>query len=235
MGRKNKLKKFQEVSEFNHVIQPSFEEVFKKKYMLSGHWNSDFFENNHPIVLELGCGKGEYTIGLASRFTNRNFIGVDIKGARIWKGAKESHKLNLANVGFLRTRIELIDSFFDEDEIEEIWITFPDPQLKKRRNKKRLTGARFLNLYRNFLKDKGIVHLKTDNEVLFNYTLQLAKENELPVLFETTDLYSSQPYDDILSIKTFYEKQFLEKGMNIYYLKFCLLKDRPIEELKDEE
>lgn len=235
MGRKNKLKKFQEVSEFTHVIQPPFEEVFNKKHKLNGQWNSDFFGNTHPIVLELGCGKGEYTVGLARSFQDKNFIGVDIKGARIWKGARESQKLNLTNVGFLRTRIELIDSFFNEDEIEEIWITFPDPQLKKRRNKKRLTGARFLNLYRKFLKDNGIVHLKTDNEVLFTYTLQLVKENKLPVLYETTDLYSSHPDDDPLSIKTHYEKQFLEKGMNIHYLKFCLLKDRPIEELKDDE
>jgi tRNA (guanine-N7-)-methyltransferase len=235
VGRKNKLKKFSEIAELNHVLQPAFEEVFNRKHPLSGRWNSDFFGNKNPVVLELGCGKGEYTVGLASRFPNKNFLGVDIKGARIWRGAIDSCALKLDNVGFLRTRIELIDSFFQQNEVEEIWITFPDPQLKKRRNKKRLTGSRFLNLYRNILIDNGIVHLKTDNQTLFEYTLTLLNYNEIPVLFSTTDLYASTLSDPILEIQTHYEKQFLGMGMPIHYLKFILPQKKEIEELPDEE
>jgi tRNA (guanine-N7-)-methyltransferase len=162
-------------------------------------------------------------------------LGVDIKGARIWRGAIDSCALKLDNVGFLRTRIELIDSFFQQNEVEEIWITFPDPQLKKRRNKKRLTGSRFLNLYRNILIDNGIVHLKTDNQTLFEYTLTLLNYNEIPVLFSTTDLYASTLSDPILEIQTHYEKQFLGMGMPIHYLKFILPQKKEIEELPDEE
>jgi tRNA (guanine-N7-)-methyltransferase len=235
VGRKNKLKKFREIAEMENVIQPSFEEIYQKKHPLYGKWKSDFFGNENPIILELGCGKGEYTVGLASRFVDKNFLGVDIKGARIWGGANDAIKRGLKNVGFLRTRVEFIDSFFEQEEIEEIWITFPDPQLKKRRNKKRLTGSRFLNIYGDFLKPNGIIHLKTDNEALFDYTRRIAEYNDLPVLFETADLYSTEMKNGILSIKTYYEKQFLSKGMNIHYLKFCLPPNKIIQEIKDDE
>ena len=165
---KNKLKKFAEMEVLGHVIQPPFDDIFKKDHPLKGKWNPEIFENNNPIVLELGCGKGEYSVGMARAFPNKNFIGVDIKGARMWKGATESHEKGIRNVAFLRTRIELIESFFDKDEVSEIWITFPDPQLKNARAKKRLPGPVFLNKYRSFLVNNGIIHLKTDNDILYN-------------------------------------------------------------------
>ena len=163
---------------FDNVFQPSFKQVFQKDFKLKGQWASRYFRNENPIILELGCGKGEYTIGLAERFPDINFIGIDIKGARIWTGAKKAYLEKIPNVAFIRTRIEFINSFFSPAEVDEIWLTFPDPQLKKRRNKKRLTSARFLNLYRGFLKDRGIIQLKTDNPILYEYTLELAKAEQ---------------------------------------------------------
>jgi len=236
---KSKLNRFREMEQLERVFQPPFGEVFGKDFYLKGRWNSEVFHNDHPIILELGCGKGEYTIGLARLLPGNNYIGIDIKGARMWRGAKMAHDTNLTHVAFLRTRIEMIESFFGRDEIDEIWITFPDPQLKRRRNKKRLTGPRFLNSYRMLLKDNGIIHLKTDNEVLYNYTLELVKHNGLDVLHQTSDLYGTrrnarvadivaQPYhssslqDKVLSIKTFYESQYLDEGASIYYLSFRL-------------
>lgn len=223
------------MASFARVYQPAFEEVFRKDYKYKGNWAREVFGNQNPIVLELGCGKGEYTINLARRYPDINFIGVDIKGARIWKGAKTAHEQHLDNVAFLRTRIEIIESFFGEDEINEIWLTFPDPQLKRRRKKKRLTGARFLNQYRNFLVDNGIIHLKTDNDNLYHYTIEIAAMNKLSVLRSTGDLYHSEYNDDALAIKTYYEIQYLEEGSNINYLKFALPKDRPIIEPPDDE
>jgi len=220
---------------FDRVFQPGFEEVHNSDYHLKGKWDREVFHNSNPITLELGCGKGEYTVNLAARFPERNFIGVDIKGARIWKGAKTANERNLKNVAFLRTRIEIIPSFFAEDEIEEIWITFPDPQLKKKRNKKRLTGARFLNLYRNILIDNGIVHLKTDSDILHLYTHEVVKFNNLPIQKLTQDLYHSEFNDDILSIKTFYEQQFLDEGSNITYISFLLPSKKNIEEIPEDE
>ena len=217
---KGKLRKFEEMKTFPNVLQPAFEEVFHKDYSLKGKWNASFFKNANPVILELGCGKGEYSVGMATRFRNKNFLGVDIKGSRMWKGARYAMQNNLKNVGFLRTRIELIDSFFAQDEVEEIWLTFPDPQLKK--GKKRLSSSRFLNTYRRFLKHNGIIHLKTDNEVLFRYTGALVKYNKLEIITETDDLYNSGLDNDILSIKTFYESQFLEQGLNIHYISFHL-------------
>ncbi len=232
---KNKLKKFEETRHFERVFQPDFNEVFQKDYFLKGKWNKQVFQNKNPLVLELGCGKGEYTIGLASEYKEKNFIGVDIKGARIWKGAKESNEKSILNSGFLRTRIEFINSFFAKDEVEEIWLTFPDPQAKKRRMKKRLSGPRFLNLYQQFLINNGIIHLKTDSRVLYDYTLKLVQHNNLEILFQTDNLYSSGMEDKILGIKTFYERQYLEQGINIHYLKFRLPAEKEITDLPDEE
>ncbi len=207
---------------FDNVFQPATEQVFQKDFGLKGQWASRHFRNKHPIILELGCGKGEYTIGLAERFPNINFIGIDIKGARIWTGARKAYLEKIPNVAFIRTRIEFVTSFFSPDEVDEIWLTFPDPQLKKRRNKKRLTAARFLNLYRQFLRDNGIIHLKTDNAVLYEYTLELARLNHLIVEYATENLYGSKNTELVHGIRTFYEEQFIEQGLNIHYLQFRL-------------
>jgi len=230
---KKKLQRFAETETFTNVIQPAFRDVFGIDFHLKGNWNRTEFKNDNPIVLELGCGKGEYTIELARRYPDKNFIGIDIKGSRIWKGAKTAISENLKNVRFLRTRIELINSFFDTDEISEIWITFPDPQLKKKR--KRLTASRFLSRYSRFLINNGMVHLKTDNNVLYQYTLELAKLNHFVIRIHTSDLYHSAITDDILEIKTFYERGFLEQGMNINYLCFSLPHEKEIQEPAAED
>jgi len=230
---KKKLQRFADMETFSNVVQPSFDEVFGKDYHLKGNWNRTFFKNDNPIVLELGCGKGEYTTGLARRFPKKNFIGIDIKGARIWKGARTALAGQLDNVAFLRTHIEMINSIFGPDEIDEIWITFPDPQLKKKR--KRLTSSRFLNAYTSFLKNGGLIHLKTDSTVLYQYTIGLVRFNQLPVQINTRDLYHSGIDSDILGIQTFYERQFLDKGMKITYLCFELGNGKKIEEQPDEE
>lgn len=207
---------------FDNVFQPAFEQVFHKDFEFKGQWASQYFRNKHPIILELGCGKGEYTVGLAERFPDINFIGIDIKGARIWTGARKSYLEKIVNVAFIRTRIEFINSFFSPAEVDEIWLTFPDPQLRKKRNKKRLTAARFLNLYRKFLKDNGIIHLKTDNPILYEYTLELARLNKLRIEYATNNLYGGEYPEWVHGIQTFYEKQFIEEGFNIHYLQFRL-------------
>ena len=217
---KNKLKKFAEMETFDNVFQYPFAVVERDGFPLKGHWKSDFFKNDNPIVLELGCGKGEYAVGLARRFPDKNYIGVDIKGARMWTGAKAAVKEGISNVAFLRTNIELIDRFFETGEVSEIWITFPDPQMKKVR--KRLTSTRFLDLYRNILVADGIVHLKTDSPFLYTYTDALVKLNAFPTEVNTADLYNSDIVDDILEIKTFYEQQWLDRGLSIKYIKFHL-------------
>lgn len=217
---KNKLKKFAEMETFDNVFQYPFAVVERDGFPLKGRWKSDFFNNDNPIVLELGCGKGEYAVGLARRFPDKNYIGVDIKGARMWTGAKAAVKEGISNVAFLRTNIELIDRFFEAGEVSEIWITFPDPQMKKVR--KRLTSTRFLDLYRNILIDNGIVHLKTDSPFLYTYTDALVKLNAFSTEVNTADLYNSDIVDDILEIKTFYEQQWLDRGLSIKYIKFHL-------------
>lgn len=217
---KNKLKKFAEMETFENVFQYPFAVIEREGFPLKGNWKKDFFKNDNPIVLELGCGKGEYAVGLARRFPDKNYIGVDIKGARMWTGAKAAVKEGISNVAFLRTNIELIDRFFEAGEVSEIWITFPDPQMKKVR--KRLTSTRFLELYRNILIANGIMHLKTDSPFLYTYTDALVKLNELPVEVNTADLYNSNIVDDILEIKTFYEQQWLDRGLSIKYIKFHL-------------
>lgn len=233
MGKK-KLSRFRELERLDRVFQPPFEEVFGKDYQLKGRWCKEVYGNHHPLVLELGCGKGEYTVGLARKHPEKNFMGLDIKGARIWTGAKAAQQEGLHNVAFLRTRIDFINAFFARDEVDEIWITFPDPQEKKRRLKKRLTGAGFLNRYRAFLKDGGKIHLKTDNPALYRDTLDLVHYNGLTVEDQTSDLYGEGWNDERVSIQTFYEKHFLDEGIKINYLCFRLPAGTEIHALPDE-
>jgi tRNA (guanine-N7-)-methyltransferase len=223
---KNKLAQWAEMKSFNNVIEPAVDEVFSKDHPLKGNWNKLFFKNENPIILELGCGKGEYTVGLAERFPLNNYIGIDIKGARMWRGSKTAFENQILNAAFLRTRIEFINSFFSNNEIEEIWITFPDPHPKRRDAGKRLTSPPFLNSYRPFLKDNGIVHLKTDNYDLYNYTRELVKRNDIDIVTATENLYSGKINNEILSIRTHYEKIFLTKGIKICYLSFLLEKNK---------
>ena len=232
---KNKLRKWSEMENYSHVIQPRFEDVFRKDHELKGKWNEAFFGNNNPLILELGCGKGEYTVGMARMFPEKNFLGIDIKGARMWKGAMMAKNQSLKNVGFLRTRIELIESFFDRDEVDEIWLTFPDPQLKKRRNKKRLTGSRFLNHYRSFLKKDGLIHLKTDSLEMYNYTLNLIKNNNLDIIKNSADLYSDKEPGENIIIRTHYEQMFLDEGKKITYICFRVDKNKPVIEISEDE
>jgi tRNA (guanine-N7-)-methyltransferase len=227
---KNKLARWTELGAFDNVIQSEIGEVFAKEHPVKGRWKKEIFKNENPVILELGCGKGEYTVGLATRFPYNNYIGIDIKGARMWRGAKTVNEQQLHNVAFLRTRIEFINSFFSTDEVDEIWITFPDPHPGRRNSNKRLTSPLFLNNYRQFLKNKGIVHLKTDNTELFNYTKTVVEKNNLKMVFATSDLYSENPSDDILSIRTHYEKIFLNDGLKINYLSFNLEREKFIED-----
>jgi tRNA (guanine-N7-)-methyltransferase len=216
---KNKLAKFAEMEAFPHVFQVSSHAVREgQQFEMRGKWNEHFFKNNNPIVLELGCGKGEYSVGLGELFPDKNFIGIDIKGARLWTGAKDSFQKNLKNVAFLRTNIEMIHHFFAENEVSEIWLTFPDPQMKK--VTKRLTATNFIKSYQQFLKPDGIIHLKTDSNFMFSYTCEMVKANNFPILFRTDNLYASTLVDPILGIKTYYEQQWLDRGLTIKYIKF---------------
>jgi len=232
---KDKLKRFEEMKSFDRLFQPTLKDITSRDYYLKGKWASEVFHNENKIILELGCGKGEYTLELAKKFPEKNFIGIDIKGARIWKGSKTSNVEGILNTAFLRTRIEFINSFFGKDEVSEIWLTFPDPQEKERRKKKRLTGSLFLGRYQQFLVDGGIVHLKTDNTNLFTYTLELLKHNDLEVLYQTTDLYNDIEKDDVLGIKTYYENVYLGEGRKINYLKFRLPHNKVINEKSENK
>ncbi len=219
MGSKNKLKRFHENETFKNVIQPTREEVLNG-FQLKGNWHT-FFDNKNPIIIELGCGKGEYTISLSKKFPDKNFIGIDIKGARFWRGAKTALEENLTNVAFLRTQIELIDLCFSSKEISEIWITFPDPQIKYKRTKHRLVTEVFLRKYQNILSSKGAIHLKTDSEFLHGYLLGLLHEGNHHILFAHHDIYnSSSPPEEATEIQTFYEKQYLKNEKPITYIKF---------------
>ena len=219
MGSKNKLKRFQENETFPNVIQPGREEVVGG-FPLKGKWHTHF-KNNNPIVLELGCGKGEYTVGLAKRFPNKNFIGIDIKGARFWRGAKIAIEENLPNVTFIRTQIELVDYIFGKEEVSEIWITFPDPQIKYKRTKHRMTNQEFLKRYRQVLKVDGTVNLKTDSEFMHGYTLGLLHGLGIEVLYANHDVYKNEGSPkEVLEIQTFYENQYLEKGKPITFIRF---------------
>lgn len=214
-----KLEKFADFNSFKNCFTLYFENI-KDGLPLKGKWHSDYFHNQNPIVLELGCGKGEYSVGLAKNNPTKNYIGVDIKGNRIWTGAKEAIDNNMPNVAFVRTRIDFIEHCFEPGEVSEIWITFPDPQPQKTRERKRLTNMRFIERYRKFLKAGGLVHLKTDSTSLYEYTMEVIKENNLKLLFHTNDLYNNCPPDrkELTEIKTHYEKLFTARGEDIKYI-----------------
>ena len=221
MGSKNKLKRFKENETFKNVIQPTREELVEKAFVLKGKWNKDFFKNDDPLVLELGCGKGEYSVELGKKYPNKNFIGIDIKGARFWRGAKTALEENITNVGFLRTQIELVDHAFAQNEVDEIWITFPDPQIKYKRTKHRMTNADFLQRYKNILKPDGIVNLKTDSEFMHGYTLGLLQGAGHEILYANHDVYKQEGSpEEVTSIQTFYESQYLEQNKPITYIRF---------------
>ena len=203
-------------------MQPEFDEVFHRDHPLKGNWRRDFFHNDHPIVLELGCGKGEYTVALAERDPMRNYIGIDIKGARMWRGARTATDRKMHNVGFLRTRIEFINALFAEGEVSEIWITFPDPQLKTRRARKRLTSPVYLAYYARLLEPGGAINLKTDSKHLYAYTDEVIRRFGLPCEVSEPDIYGTGYADEVLSIKTAYETLFLGMGLPITYTRFSL-------------
>lgn len=216
------------MASYPHVFEYPYSAVDNVPFDMKGNWHKQFFKNENPIVLELGCGRGEYTVGLGRLFPDKNFIGVDIKGARMWTGATEALQADMKNVAFLRTNIEIIDRFFAPGEVSEIWLTFSDPQMKKAT--KRLTSTYFMERYRKFLTDKGIIHLKTDSNFMFTYTRYMIEKNRLPVEVMTEDLYHSGMADEILSIKTYYEQQWLERGLNIKYVKFHLPQEGALQE-----
>lgn len=221
MGSKNKLKRFKENETFGNVFQPTREEVIGGEFSLKGKWKSSFFKNDNPVVLELGCGKGEYSVGLAKLNPNKNFIGIDIKGARFWRGAKTAIDDNMNNVAFLRTQIELIEHCFAKDEVDEIWITFPDPQIKYKRTKHRMTNAQFLENYKKILKPSGLMHLKTDSEFMHGYTLGLLHGAGHEVIYANHNIYKNEGAPkEVTSIQTFYENQYLEINKAITYIQF---------------
>ncbi len=221
MGNKNKLQRFAENLTFDNLFQLSYNEV-KSGFHLKGKWAADFFKNDHPIILELGCGKGEYTVGLARNNPDKNYIGVDIKGARLWRGLKTASEENLMNVAFIRARINLIEYYFGPDEVSEIWITFPDPHPRETKERKRLTSPQFLKRYRKLVNKDGMVQLKTDNIIVFDYTLDVIREEKLELLYSSEDVYGDGLRNEVAQIQTFYEQKWLEHGTKIKYLKFSL-------------
>jgi tRNA (guanine-N7-)-methyltransferase len=215
---KNKLPKFSEIATFPNVLQVPFSEILHSDHKIKGNWKSNFFGNEKPLVLELGCGKGEYTVGLAQLCPQFNYIGIDIKGSRMWAGAKFATENQLSNVGFLRMHIEMINRFFAPDEVDQIWLTFPDPQMK--RTRKRLTSTRFIDYYRRFLKPGGTIHLKTDSNFQYLYTLEMIKANHFKIISHIENVYSEPETDPVLNIRTFYENQWIGRGLTIKYISF---------------
>ena len=222
MGSKNKLKRFKDNDDFENVIQPEREELLSGNFKFKGNWAQTIFGNNNPIILELGCGKGEYTIYLAKKHPNINYVGIDIKGARFWKGAKTAKEDDLKNIFFIRTQIELIEFLFDKNEISEIWITFPDPQIKFKRTKHRLTNLDFLKKYKRILNPDGFINLKTDSEFLHGYTIGLVQALEnAQIVYSNHDIYNrTGSPEEVTDIQTHYEKLFLKENKSITYLKF---------------
>ncbi|XCF06218.1 tRNA (guanosine(46)-N7)-methyltransferase TrmB [Tamlana crocina] len=221
MGSKNKLRRFKENETFANVFQPTRDDLVNSNYNLKGNWQKEVFKNNNPIVLELGCGKGEYSVALAQKYPNKNFIGIDIKGARFWRGAKTAVEDNIPNVAFLRTQIELIEYAFAENEVDEIWITFPDPQIKYKRTKHRMTNTAFLQRYKKVLKPDGVVNLKTDSEFMHGYTLGLLHGEGHEVLYANHNVYKQEGSpEDVTAVQTFYESQYLEQNKPITYIRF---------------
>lgn len=218
---KRKLERFAETKTFPHFFQPHYYELVEG-FPLRGKWNSDFFKKPAPIVLELGCGKGEFTVGLAERFPEKNYIGMDVKGSRMWRGAKTSYENKMENVAFVRSKIQGINFIFDQQEVDEFWITFPDPHPNKPGTKKRLTSPEFLDRYRKIAKPGSVIHLKTDSTLLFEYTLEVINEQNLKLLFHTFDVDKNPGCEVVLSIRTFYEEMFRNEGVSIKYLKFIL-------------
>ena len=232
---KGKLAKFADMASYENVFQYPYSVVEHVPFEMQGHWREQYFHNDHPIVLELGCGKGEYTVELAKLYPEMNFIGVDIKGARMWTGATQALNEGLKNVAFLRTNIEIIERFFAKDEVQEIWLTFSDPQMKNPR--KRLTSTYFMERYRKFLVDGGIIHLKTDSNFLFTYTTYMVEKNALPLILCTEDLYHLENLENlgnldpkVLSIQTYYESMWIERGLSIKYMKWQLPREGVLEE-----
>ncbi len=221
MGNKNKLQRFAENLTFPNLFQYRYEEVVNG-FFLKGKWNKEFFKNDHPLILELGCGKGEYTVGMAQKHPKKNFIGVDIKGARLWRGLKTAQEENLKNVAFVRTRIELSEYYFGQQEVYELWITFPDPQIKASRERKRLTSPQFLKRYARFLKPGAVIHLKTDALLLYDYTREVIELGGHTLLDSNEDIYGSGMDNEMTQIQTFYEKKWLEYGTKIKTLAFKL-------------
>jgi len=223
MGSKNKLKRFRENETFTNLFQPTRDELLNDAFEMKGKWDEKYFKNGQPIVLELGCGKGEYSIGLGERFPEKNFIGIDIKGARIWRGAKSALENEMKNVAFMRMQIELLENAFAPGEVSEIWITFPDPQIKYKRTKHRLTNPEFLAKYKQILKPDGIIHLKTDSEFLHGYTIGLLQGLGHKILHAHHDTYiNTYAPEEVVNIQTYYEKKYLKVGKPITYLKFRL-------------
>ncbi len=211
------------MAEYPNVFQPTFEDL-KSGFSMQGKWKSEVFKNDNPLVVELGCGKGEYSVGLAKKYPEKNFLGIDVKGARMWKGASDANNEGISNVAFLRTRIEFIEYCFAKSEVDEIWITFPDPQIKKKRAKNRLTHPVFLERYSNILQDNGLIHLKTDSQFLHGYTLGIIEGHQHHLEDAEHDIYNAVLQRDNMEIKTHYEQLFLEKNMPISYLRFRLKK-----------
>lgn len=220
---KNKLKRWDELETFERVFQPSLG-LETTANTLKGNWHRQVFQNNNPVVLELGCGRGEYTVTLAERYPDKNFIGIDIKGARLWRGAKTGHEQQMRHVAFLRTQVDLIEYFFTENEVSEIWLTFPDPQIRDSREFRRLTSPDFLNRYRYVLQNGGVLHLKTDSSTLYTYTLEMLKHERGALKYASANVYTEAPCPKDMDIQTTYEKMFVDKGKTIKYLRFVFEK-----------
>ena len=227
MSKKNKLQKFEENKSFDNLFQYSYERIMAEGFPLQGRWRTDFFHNDNPIVLELGCGKGEYTVGLARAHRDINYIGIDIKGARMWRGLTQAREEGLTNVAFIRARIDQIEHFFGPDEVDEIWVTFPDPHPGEgeRNARHRLTSPEFLQRYRKIVKPEGILNLKTDSPIMYEFTLHdVVEQQGLPLLYATDDLYANDDNLEVKTIRTFYEQMWLDQGLTIKYIRFRINK-----------